>query len=125
MTSPPVAQDFTARSLEFCERARQVGLGDVSTYYWYHTIDLGEGLVSPGIYDYRPTLHVFRFPEDMRGMTVLDVGSATGFFAFEFEKRGAQVLSVELPSLEALDRFPGQTTEQVVGKIGRMLASCR
>jgi tRNA (mo5U34)-methyltransferase len=41
-------------------------------------------------------------------MSVLDVGSATGFFAFEFERRGAQVTSVELPSLELLDRFPGQ-----------------
>ena len=123
MTSPPVAQDFTARSLEFCKRARQLGLGDVSTYYWYHTIDLGEGLVTPGIYDYRPTLPAFRFPEDMRGMTVLDVGSATGFFAFEFEKRGAQVLSVELPSLEHLDRLPWQSVEQMVEKIEHMLSS--
>ena len=39
---------------------------------------------------------------------MLDVGSATGFFAFEFERRGAEVVSVELDSLYALDRFPGQ-----------------
>jgi hypothetical protein len=39
----------------------------------------------------------------MRGMTVLDVGSATGFFAFEFERRGATVVSVELPSIEDWD----------------------
>ena len=39
----------------------------------------------------------------MRGMTVLDVGSATGFFAFEFEKRGARVISVELPSIADWD----------------------
>jgi tRNA (mo5U34)-methyltransferase len=123
MSSSQVAQDFTARSMDFCERARQLGLGDVSTYYWYHTIDLGGGLVTPGIYDYRPTLPAFRFPEDMRGMAVLDVGSATGFFAFEFERRGARVLSVELPSLDYLDRLPWQSLEQTVEKIQHMLSS--
>jgi tRNA (mo5U34)-methyltransferase len=59
----------------------------------------------------------------MRGMRVLDVGSATGFFAFEFEKRGASVVSVELPSLYALDRFPGQDIEQIIGKIEKMIGS--
>ena len=44
--------------------------------------------VTPGLYDYRATLDNFHFPENMEGMTVLDVGSATGFFAFEFERRG-------------------------------------
>jgi len=37
------------------------------------------------VYDFRQSLPCFQFPEDMRGMRVLDVGSATGFFAFEFE----------------------------------------
>jgi len=41
----------------------------------------------------------FPFARGMRGMRVLDVGSATGLLAFEFEKRGASVVSVELPSL--------------------------
>src|SRR5262249_8364308 len=39
------------------------------------------------------------------------IGSATGFCAFEFERRGATVVSVELPSYD-LDRFPGETIEQ-------------
>jgi len=120
-----VAQEYFRLLGDFHERAARLGLGDVRDYYWYHTIDLGDGLVTPGMHDYRSTLAAFRFPESMRGMKVLDVGSATGFFAFEFERRGAQVVSVELPSLQALDRFPGQTTEQVVAKIGKMLASCR
>ena len=34
----------------------------------------------------------------MRGMTVLDIGPAHGFFAFEFERRGAIVTTAELPS---------------------------
>ena len=120
-----VAQEYTEQVEQFEQRVARLGLGDVTNYYWYHTIDLGDGLVTPGMYDYRATLAAFRFPETMRGMKVLDIGSATGFFAFEFERRGARVVSVELPSLDSLDRFPGQTTEQVVSKIGRMIESCR
>ena len=105
----------------FTARAKELGLPDTSGFYWYHTIDLGDGLVTPGMYDYRHTLGEFGFPEDMRGMTVLDAGSATGFFAFEFERRGARVVSVELPSLRDLDRFPGQSVEGSLAKIERMI----
>ena len=122
-TSAIIAEEFYALARQFRQRAQQLGLGDLSRYCWYHTVDLGDGLVTPGMYDYRETLGAFPFPTAMQGMTVLDIGSATGFFAFEFEKRGARVVSVELPSLEQLDRFPGQTTEQVVSKIRRMLPS--
>lgn len=67
-------------------------------YSWYHTIDLGHGIVTPGQYDHRPLLHHYGIAEDLSGKTVLDVGPAHGFFAFEFEKRGAErVVTVELP----------------------------
>ena len=115
------ATGFFALADGFTARARELGLPDTSRLYWYHTIDLGDGLVTPGLYDYRATLDDFRFPEDMHGMTVLDVGSATGFFAFEFERRGARVVSTELPSLRDLDRFPGQTIESSLSKIERMI----
>lgn len=121
MTPAAAAQDFIEQTRVFSERLRQLGLPDIDRYYWYHTIDLGDGLITPGLYDYRETLADFHFPEDMRGMTVLDVGSATGFFAFEFERRGARVISVELPSLRDLDRFPGQDVESSVRKIERMI----
>lgn len=107
---------------EFGERTRSLGLGELKDYYWYHTIDLGDGLITPGIFDFRSSISAFQFPEDMSGMHVLDVGSATGFFAFEFERRGAQVTSVELPSLADLDRFPGQSIENSIVKLSRMLS---
>lgn len=115
------AQEFLARTDAFLARARELGLPDTTRYYWYHTIDLGDGLITPGLYDYRETIADFHFPADMRGMTVLDVGSATGFFAFEFEHRGARVVSTELPSLRDLDRFPGQSVENSLRKIERMI----
>jgi SAM-dependent methyltransferase len=109
----------------FAERAAALGLQDADRYYWYHTIDLGEGLITPGLYDYRETIGAFGFPNDMRGMTVLDIGSATGYFAFEFERRGARVISVELPSLRDLDRFPGQDVESSLRKVEAMAFSQR
>jgi 2-polyprenyl-3-methyl-5-hydroxy-6-metoxy-1,4-benzoquinol methylase len=66
-------------------------------------VDLGDGLITPGDYDFRSVLSQFQFPADMTGMDVLDVGSATGYFAFEFEKRGARVVAVDLPSLADWD----------------------
>jgi hypothetical protein len=121
-------------ALERHEAERQTFLRDAGSaapqnlerYFWYHTIDLGNGdlgngLITPGQYDYRATIRDFGFPQDLSGKSVLDIGSATGFFAFEFEKRGADVTSVELPSLYELDRFPGQDVETNIRKIQRMM----
>jgi tRNA (mo5U34)-methyltransferase len=121
MTPATTAHEFMQRIEAFNRRVSELGLPDISRYYWYHTIDLGGGLITPGLYDYRETISAFRFPEDMRGTTVLDVGSATGFFAFEFERRGARVVSVELPSLRDLDCFPGQDIRVSLRKIERMI----
>lgn len=121
VTPVTLADEFLAQTQAFAARTRELGLPDVSRFYWYHTIDLGDGLVTPGLYDYRQTLRNFHFPENMAGMTVLDVGSATGFFAFEFERRGARVVSTELPSLRHLDRFPGQSVGNSLRKIERMI----
>lgn len=106
----------------FARRAQARGLGDVRLYNWYHTIDLGDGLVTPGTYDFRSSIDKFHFRDDMSGMSVLDVGSATGFFAFEFEQRGAHVVSVEVPSLDDVDRFQDEPATQTVKKIGAMTA---
>ncbi len=125
-----IAEQYAAEVERFNARMRALGVRDIDGYYWYHTIDLPVGnsnaagapkIATPGMYDYRSTVGAFQFPEDMRGMSVLDMGSATGYFAFEFERRGADVISVELPTLEQLDRFPGQETGALLKKIERMV----
>ncbi len=108
---------------EFLAAAARRGLVGLEPYFWYHTVDLGGGLVTPGSYDFRDAWQQFGFPDDMRGLRILDVGSATGFFAFEFEKRGAEVTSVETPSLAALDVFPGESVQQTMAKLEKMLPS--
>jgi 2-polyprenyl-3-methyl-5-hydroxy-6-metoxy-1,4-benzoquinol methylase len=121
MDQQQAADEFLHRVEEFNERARRVGVPNIENYYWYHSVELPGGLITPGLYDIRAALPNFRFPDDMSGMRVLDVGSATGFFAFEFARRGAKVTSVELPSLYDLDRFPGQSIGQTLEKIGEMI----
>lgn len=113
---------FNTRREEFLRCVEAEGLpAELRRYYWYHTIDLGGGLVTPGIFDYRAQWADFALPESFHGATVLDAGPATGFFSFECARRGAQVSCFELPSLRGLDRFPGQSVEQSLLKIERMM----
>ncbi len=114
--TPPTVDEYMSLANDFFEKARSIGHENLEPYWWYHTVDLGNGLLTPGCYDYRSSLSAFGFPDDMQGMSVLDVGSATGFFAFEFERRGAAVTSVEIPALASFDRFPGETLEQTLKK---------
>jgi tRNA (mo5U34)-methyltransferase len=79
----------------------------VNSFEWYHTIDLGNGLVTPGQYDHRPLLKYYRIPQDLSGKTVVDIGVSHGFFSFEFERRGAKrVVATELPLWSDHDGSP-------------------
>jgi SAM-dependent methyltransferase len=108
-----IVEDYHRSLRTFQEKIRNIDVDGLDRFFWYHTIDLGDDLVTPGVFDYRPFLNQFDFPADMSDMTILDVGSATGFFAFEFEKRGAKVTSVELPSLADWD-MPEHDSEQTL-----------
>lgn len=107
-------RDYEQNLRDFHQKARGLGHDDIEKYYWYHTIDLGNGLVTPGDFDYRASLAAYHFPVSMKGMNVLDVGSATGFFAFEFERRGARVVSVELPAITDWDMPTGEDRDRTL-----------
>jgi tRNA (mo5U34)-methyltransferase len=79
-------------------------------FTWYHTITFPDGEVTPGIYDHRDLVQHYGLPDEMAGLRALDVGTADGFWAFEMEKRGADVTAVDLPSSSDLD-FPPQVRE--------------
>ena len=53
----------------------------IRKFDWYHTIELTEGVETPGEYDLRPLLPNYGIPEDLSGKSVLDVGPGNGFFA--------------------------------------------
>jgi tRNA (mo5U34)-methyltransferase len=64
---------------------------------WYHTIDLGNGVATPGFVDHRSQVDLYRLPADLRGKRCLDVATYDGFWAFEMEKRGAaEVIGIDL-----------------------------
>lgn len=57
---------------------------------WFHRIDLGSGIITPGVDDSPAKLPHIKLPEDLTGKTVIDVGAYDGFFSFEAERRGAE-----------------------------------
>jgi len=64
----------------------------VKKYFWFHSIDLGNGIVTPG--RKTPELHAAEAaaifaPITMDGATVLDIGAWNGFYSFEAKRRGA------------------------------------
>lgn len=62
----------------------------------YHRLDLGPDLVIEGDYDMARYLKHYHLPESMTGMTVLDVGTASGYFALECHRRGAKVTAIDI-----------------------------
>jgi tRNA (mo5U34)-methyltransferase len=61
----------------------------VESLRWYHTIDLGGGVVTQGSDNSAARLARLALPESLAGLTVLDVGAWDGYFSFEAERRGA------------------------------------
>ena len=61
----------------------------VDAIRWYHTIDLGGGVVTRGVDDSPLRLTRVQLPQSLHGKSVLDIGAWDGFFSFECERRGA------------------------------------
>src|SRR5208282_4601170 len=71
---------------------------DVAEIAWWHTIDLGNGIMTPGRDNSPERLKRIGMPQDLTGLTVLDIGAANGFYSFEAERRGAKrVVAVDQP----------------------------
>jgi tRNA (mo5U34)-methyltransferase len=63
--------------------------------HWYHPIEVRPGIVTPGVNDAPALLRMLDLPVDCRGMRALDLGARDGYFAFELERRGADVVAVD------------------------------
>ena len=78
---------------------------------WYHCLELAPGLVTDGMFDLRPFVDRYGLPDRMDGMRALDVGTWDGFWAFEMERRGAQVVGLDLDDERELDYPPRRRPE--------------
>ena len=66
---------------------------------WYHTIEFAPGLATPGYVDMRPAAPRV-LPESLAGKRALDIGTFDGFWAFEMERRGAEVTAIDLEKID-------------------------
>lgn len=69
---------------------------------WYHRFKVAPGITTPGVNNSTKVLKSLNLPKSCKNLRVLDIGTRDGYFAFELEKRGAQVV--------ALDYIPKETT---------------
>ena len=79
-------------------QALQQQVSELGGLGWYHSIELPDGSVIPGLLPVeklRWRLSQFEIPEDLRGKRVLDIGAWDGWFTFEMERRGASVVAID------------------------------
>lgn len=92
---------------------------------WYHQIELAPGVVTPGAHPSSEALKVLDrigLPQDAAGLRVLDVGCRDGFFAFEMERRGANVIGLDYAGPDVTgfgiaSRVLGSGVEYVVANV--------
>lgn len=68
---------------------------EVARIRWFHSIDLGNGVVTPGADRSARRLRGIHMPGSLVGQSVLDIGTFDGFYAFEAERRGAKVVATD------------------------------
>jgi tRNA (mo5U34)-methyltransferase len=62
---------------------------EINALPWVHTIDLGNGIVTPGKWPHNDLIQQAFDQIDFTGKRVLDIGCWDGLWSFEAEKRGA------------------------------------
>ena len=86
---------------------------------WYHSIELAPGEVTPGWFDTRSAAAKVPLPARLDGLRCLDVGTWDGFWAFEMERRGGEVVGIDLDDERLLDypprRRPKRFSEEARG----------
>jgi tRNA (mo5U34)-methyltransferase len=72
--------------------------GQLSDKGWWHSFELPDGSTIEGVSDLasqKRRIAQFPIPQDLRGKRVLDVGAWDGWFSFEMERRGAEVVAID------------------------------
>jgi SAM-dependent methyltransferase len=90
-----------------------------SDLVWYHTLELPDGVITPGHVDLRRVAGRL-LPDDLAGLRALDVGTFDGFWAFELERRGAEVVAIDIDHVSAAEIPPNNrvTVEREAREFG-------
>src|SRR5579859_5924591 len=65
---------------------------------WWHSFELPDGFVIQGVCELaglKNRIQQFPIPQNLKGRRVLDIGAWDGWFSFEMERRGAEVLAID------------------------------
>jgi len=65
---------------------------------WWHSFELPDGTLIQGVSDLaalKKRMAQFPIPADLTGKRVLDIGAWDGWFSFEMERRGAEVVAID------------------------------
>lgn len=87
---------------------------DENPGFWYHTIEFAPGLTTPGLIDLRASAPKV-LPEDLHGKRAIDIATFDGFWAFEMERRRADVTAMDIPSVEEIE-FPPLRRDRVLAQ---------
>lgn len=80
---------------------------------WWHSFELPDGTLIRGVSELasqKMRIAQFPIPQDLTGKRVLDIGAWDGWFSFEMERRGAEVL--------AIDRFENPRFHEIRSLLG-------
>jgi len=91
---------------------------DMADCYFYHTVELpGHGVIKGRDWDLRQGVDEYLGNVSFAGQRVLEIGPASGFLTFEMEKRGADVVSVEVTAEHGWDfvPYPASKLEEIFG----------
>ncbi len=90
---------------------------NVADCLFYHTMELPGYGVMDGEWDLRAGVDDYLGRVAFAGQRILEIGPASGFLTFEMEKRGAEVVSVEVTAEHGWDfvPYPVKKLEEVFG----------
>jgi len=94
-----MANAHTPESQNILEKRRSEDFSaELQKAGWYHSIDLPDGRVIKGfltLEEQRERFAEFPFASSLAGKRLLDIGTWDGWFAFEAERRSAEVVAVD------------------------------
>lgn len=95
---------------------------EVARHFWYHTIDLGDGIITPGV----KTAELMRLESeamfgrlDLRNKSFLDIGAWNGAFSVEAARRGAARIAALDHHTWNNPQLRGRETFDFVAKVTR------